>query len=89
MNQPVHTATAHPTNGRAHQHTTPPVDNMPPTRSKITGGLAALACAACCAIPLLIAAAVLAAALGMWWLRRRHRGWLRLRRMQLLRHVRV
>ena len=36
-----------------HQHL--PIDNSPPKRSKITGGLAALACAACCAIPLLIA----------------------------------
>lgn len=45
-----------------HQRTTPPVDNAPPTRSKVTGGLAALACAACCAIPLLIAAGVLTGA---------------------------
>ena len=35
---------------------------MPPTRSKVTGGLAALACAACCALPLLIAAGVLTGA---------------------------
>jgi hypothetical protein len=38
------------------------VDNAPPTRSKVTGGLAALACAACCALPLLIAAGVLTGA---------------------------
>jgi len=38
------------------------VDNMPPTRSTVTGGLAALACAACCAIPVLIAAGVLTGA---------------------------
>jgi hypothetical protein len=41
------------------QPTTPPartagptpvqIDNAPPRRSKVTGGLAALACAACCA----------------------------------------
>lgn len=42
-----------------HRHDDPPkIDNLPPTRSKVTGGLAALACAACCAIPLLIAAGV-------------------------------
>lgn len=40
----------------------PAADNTPPTRSKITGGLAALACAACCAIPLLITAGVLTGA---------------------------
>jgi high-affinity Fe2+/Pb2+ permease len=34
----------------------------PPTQSKITGALAALACAACCALPLLIAAGVLTGA---------------------------
>jgi mercuric ion transport protein len=34
----------------------------PPTRSKVTGGLAALACALCCAIPLLIAAGILTGA---------------------------
>ena len=45
-----------------HQHKLPPVDNAPPTRSKVTGGLAALACAACCAIPLLITAGVLTGA---------------------------
>ncbi|OJF10348.1 hypothetical protein [Couchioplanes caeruleus] len=39
-----------------------PVDNAPPTRSKITAGLAALACAACCALPLLIAAGLLTGA---------------------------
>ncbi len=45
-----------------HQPTTPTADNAPPARSKVTGGLAALACAACCAIPLLIAAGVLTGA---------------------------
>ena len=45
-----------------HQPTTPIADNAPPTRSKVTGGLAVLACAACCAIPLLIAAGVLTGA---------------------------
>jgi mercuric ion transport protein len=43
-------------------HASPTVDNQPPTRSKITGGLAALACAACCALPFLIAAGVLTGA---------------------------
>jgi mercuric ion transport protein len=38
------------------------VDNAPPKRSKITAGLAALACAACCALPVLIAAGVLTGA---------------------------
>jgi hypothetical protein len=37
-------------------------DSGPPTRSKVTGGLAAFACAACCAIPLLVAAGVLTGA---------------------------
>ncbi|WP_328474537.1 hypothetical protein OHA21_15435 [Actinoplanes sp. NBC_00393] len=41
-----------------HQH----ADNSPPRRSRIAGGLAALACAACCALPLLIAAGVLTGA---------------------------
>ncbi|MEV4641110.1 hypothetical protein AB0J80_27585 [Actinoplanes sp. NPDC049548] len=39
-----------------------PVDNAPPRRTRITGGLAALACAACCALPVLIAAGVLTGA---------------------------
>jgi hypothetical protein len=43
-------------------HVAPTVDNRPPTRSKITAGLAALACAACCALPFLIAAGVLTGA---------------------------
>jgi hypothetical protein len=45
-------------------HMPPPavVDNTPPTRSKVTGALAALACAACCALPVLIAAGVLTGA---------------------------
>jgi hypothetical protein len=38
------------------------LDSGPPTRSKVTGGLAALACAACCAIPFLIAAGVMTGA---------------------------
>jgi high-affinity Fe2+/Pb2+ permease len=38
------------------------IDSAPPRRSKVTGGLAALACAACCALPLLIAAGVLTGA---------------------------
>jgi drug/metabolite transporter (DMT)-like permease len=45
-----------------HRHAPPDIDNTPPTRSKITGGLAALACAACCALPFLIAAGVLTGA---------------------------
>jgi mercuric ion transport protein len=44
-------------------HVDPPVvDNAPPTRSKVTAALAALACAACCALPFLIAAGVLTGA---------------------------
>jgi len=43
-------------------HPAPGIDNAPPRRSKVTGGLAALACAACCALPLLIAAGVLSGA---------------------------
>ena len=34
----------------------------PPRRSRVTGALAALACAACCALPLLITAGVLTGA---------------------------
>jgi mercuric ion transport protein len=41
---------------------TPSSDGTPPTRSKITGGLALVACAACCALPLLIAVGVLTTA---------------------------
>ncbi|BCB75068.1 hypothetical protein GCM10022251_35650 [Phytohabitans flavus] len=45
------------------RHAPPPaVDNAPPARSKVTGALAALACAACCTLPLLIAAGVLTGA---------------------------
>jgi hypothetical protein len=47
--------------GRVHVGSQP-VDTGPPTRSKITAGLAALACAACCALPLLIAAGLLTTA---------------------------
>jgi hypothetical protein len=38
---------------------TTPAYTGPPRQSKITGWLAALACAACCAIPVLIAAGIL------------------------------
>ncbi len=51
MSLPVPPATTH-------RHAPPVIDNAPPRRSRITGGLAALACAACCAIPLLITAGV-------------------------------
>jgi len=55
MNQPLPTPT--------HTgHQAPVTDNAPPRRSKVTGGLAALACAACCALPLLIVAGVLTGA---------------------------
>ncbi|WP_433074780.1 hypothetical protein ACQP1P_28000 [Dactylosporangium sp. CA-052675] len=40
----------------------PPVDHGPPLRSKVSGVLAAIACAACCALPPLVAAGVLTAA---------------------------
>lgn len=43
-------------------HPAPVIDTAPPRRSKVTGGLAALACAACCALPVLIAAGVLTGA---------------------------
>jgi mercuric ion transport protein len=39
-----------------------PTDNAPPTRSKVAGALAALACAACCALPFLVAAGILTGA---------------------------
>ncbi len=42
--------------------TQPTIDNDPPVRTKVTGALAAIACAACCAIPPLIAAGVLTGA---------------------------
>jgi mercuric ion transport protein len=45
----------------SHTHPTP-VDNAPPTRSKVAGVLAALACAACCALPFLIAVGLLTGA---------------------------
>jgi len=38
------------------------IDGKLPTRSKVSGALAALACAACCALPLLVAAGVLTGA---------------------------
>jgi mercuric ion transport protein len=55
MSLPLRTPTGH-------RPTTPPVDNGPPTRSKVSGILAAVACAVCCALPLLIAAGVLTTA---------------------------
>ena len=56
MSQPLPSPTpiGHPTSVVA--------DKAPPRRSKVTGGLAALACAACCALPILIAAGVLTGA---------------------------
>ena len=48
--------------GADEAHRAPPTVNGPPMRSKVTGALAALACAACCAIPLLIAAGVVTGA---------------------------
>jgi len=53
------TQTDQPATGHAHPA---PVDNAPPTRSKVAGALAALACAACCALPFLIAAGLLTGA---------------------------
>jgi mercuric ion transport protein len=46
------------------KHINPPVqaNTDPPTRSKVTAGLAALACAVCCALPFLIAAGLLTGA---------------------------
>ncbi|MEH1125268.1 hypothetical protein [Micromonospora sp. CPCC 206061] len=55
MNQPLPSPTR-----AGHQELV--IDNAPPRRSKVTGGLAALACAACCALPVLIAAGVLTGA---------------------------
>jgi hypothetical protein len=43
-------------------HQAPVTGNAAPRRTKVTGGLAALACAACCALPVLIAAGVLTGA---------------------------
>ena len=48
--------------GRVHVNPPPAVDNVPPTRSKVTAAIAAIACAACCALPFLIAAGVLTGA---------------------------
>jgi len=48
--------------GRVHVKPPQEVDSAPPTRSKVTAALAALACAACCALPFLIAAGVLTGA---------------------------
>lgn len=39
-------------------------DSAPPVRGRITGGLAALACAACCAVPLFVAAGIVTGASG-------------------------
>jgi mercuric ion transport protein len=50
------------TAGRTHINPPVHVTGDPPTRSKVTAGLAALACAACCALPFLIAAGVLTGA---------------------------
>lgn len=50
------------TAGRRHIHPPVEVTTDPPVRSKVTAGLAALACAACCALPFLIAAGVLTGA---------------------------
>ena len=36
--------------------------DTPPTRSKVAGALATLACAVCCALPLLVAAGLLTSA---------------------------
>ncbi|WBB69043.1 hypothetical protein [Micromonospora sp. WMMD812] len=47
---------------RRHVHPPATADNGPPTHSKVTGGLAALACVACCAIPLLIVAGLVTGA---------------------------
>jgi len=47
---------------RTAQPTPVEIDNAPPRRNKVTGGLAVLACAACCVLPLLIAAGVLTGA---------------------------
>jgi Flp pilus assembly protein TadB len=55
MTLPLHQVTTR-------QHHAPAVENSPPTRSKVTGGLAALASAACCALPLLVTAGVLTTA---------------------------
>lgn len=48
--------------GRTHINPAVSVTGEPPTRSKVTAGLAALACAACCALPFLIAAGVITGA---------------------------
>jgi len=53
------TQTDQPATSHTHQA---PVDNAPPTRSKVAGILAAVACAVCCAIPFLIAAGILTGA---------------------------
>jgi hypothetical protein len=50
------------TAGRTHINPPVSVTGDPPTRSKVTAGLAALACAVCCALPFLIAAGVLTGA---------------------------
>src|SRR5688500_11427045 len=52
-----------PTTAAGTVHVDPPaVDTAPPTRSKVTAALAALACVACCALPFLIAAGILTGA---------------------------
>ncbi|MFI7025113.1 hypothetical protein ACIBMZ_20590 [Micromonospora sp. NPDC049900] len=56
MTAPTPTPSAH------HSQHLPAAGNTAPTGSKVTGGLAVLACAACCAIPLLIAAGIITGA---------------------------
>ena len=46
---------------------------MPPTRSKVSGILTAVACAACCVSPLLTTAGVLTTAGARSWIRRSSR----------------
>ena len=47
---------------RTHMNPLPDASTQPPTRSKVTAALAAIACAACCALPFLIAFGVLTGA---------------------------
>jgi drug/metabolite transporter (DMT)-like permease len=64
MQQDRRPATGLPPTSAGKVHVDPPVvvDTAPPTRSKVLGALAALACAACCALPFLIAAGLLTGA---------------------------
>lgn len=52
----------HTTEPGHHRPVPAKAENAPPTRSKVTGALAALACAACCALPVLVAAGLLTGA---------------------------